>query len=119
MKADGDVWEQRALYYLEQQGLTLFTRNFMARTGELDLVMIENHRVVFVEVRKRRVSRFSNAAASVDAKKLARLRRTAMLLLKRYPELAGKPCRFDVIAFDPGQTNEVAPRWLRGVDSGF
>ena len=121
MKSDGDLWERRALRFLEQQGLQLITRNFRARTGELDLVMTDHHQVVFIEVRKRQRSRFSSAAASIDARKIARLRRTAMLLLQRYPGLAGKPCRFDVVAFDagPDTTAETTPRWLRGVDNGF
>lgn len=121
VKSDGDLWEQRALLFLEQQGLQLITRNFRARTGELDLVMTDRTHVVFIEVRKRQVSRFSSAAASIDARKMARLRRTAMLLLQQYPQLASKPCRFDVLAFDAPSDSmaSAAPRWLRGVDNGF
>jgi putative endonuclease len=55
--------EDRALAYLQTQGLVLITRNFRSRRGEIDLVMRDAATLVFVEVRKRRSQRFGGAAA--------------------------------------------------------
>jgi len=45
--------EERALAFLQRQGLTLVERNFLCKTGELDLVMRDGEHLVFVEVRER------------------------------------------------------------------
>lgn len=59
-------------------GWRLLARNYRLRGGELDLVFDDTDgTVVFVEVRQRASTRFGGAAESLDARKLARLRRTA------------------------------------------
>ena len=65
--------EDRALHYLQRQGLTLVQRNFRARGGEIDLVMRERDLLVLVEVRKRSSARYGDAAESVDARKRGRI----------------------------------------------
>lgn len=102
--------EDRALAYLQSQGLVLITRNFRSRRGEIDLVMRDAATLVFVEVRKRRSQRFGGAAASISATKQARLWRCAEFFLLRYP--AAPACRFDAVCIDG--TNLT---WLRHVFS--
>lgn len=120
MVVSGAEWEQRALDFLRAQGLTVLDRNFSAKTGELDLIMLDRGRVVFVEVRKRSWSRFASAAGSVDRAKQRRLQRTAAQYLQRHPALANRPCRFDVVAFDINRHSaDDKPQWLRGVLNGF
>lgn len=114
MRSVGDIWEQKALDFLLSQGLRLHTRNFIAKTGELDLVMTERDTTVFIEVRQRRQSRYSSAAGSIDRRKLEKLRRTAMIFLQQHPACARGPCRFDVIAFDTAPHRTNSPLWLRG-----
>jgi putative endonuclease len=115
---DGKSWEQRARRFLESRGLRTVHENFIARTGEIDLIMLDGQRLVFVEVRMRKASHFGNAAASVDGKKQARLKRTAMVFLQRFPNFASFTCRFDVIAWDInilGIHDDHQPQWLKGV----
>jgi len=102
--------EDRALAYLQSQGLVLITRNFRSRRGEIDLVMRDAATLVFVEVRKRRSQRFGGAAASISATKQARLWRCAEFFLQRYP--AAPACRFDAVCI--GGTNLT---WLRHIFS--
>ena len=61
----GQAAENAACVYLQAQGLTLLNRNFHARQGEIDLVMLEKTTLVFVEVRFRSRSDFGDAATSV------------------------------------------------------
>lgn len=103
---EGDAAEDRALHYLQQHGLTLMQRNFRCRGGEIDLIMQEAAVLVFVEVRKRADTRHGGAAASVTARKQARLIIAAQVFLQRYR--MPPACRFDVIAID-GNTIE----WLK------
>jgi putative endonuclease len=97
-QVEGDAAEERALLFLQAQGLTLVERNFRCKGGEIDLVMRDGGSLVFVEVRKRADTRHGGAAASVTARKQARLIVAAQLFLQRYR--MPPACRFDVIAID-------------------
>ena len=73
MSSRGDDAEQRAAAYLQLAGLKLVERNYRCRFGEIDLVLHEGSTVVFAEVRLRASARFGGAAASIDARKQAKL----------------------------------------------
>lgn len=102
----GDAAEERALHFLQQHGLVLVDRNFRCKGGEIDLVMRERNTLVFVEVRKRADTSYGGAAASITARKQARLIIAAQTYLQRYT--APPPCRFDVVAMDGEATD-----WLK------
>ncbi len=102
-KTLGDVFEMHALEFLRRRRMRLVARNVTCRGGEIDLVMLdERGALVFVEVRARRSRRYANAAASVDAKKRARLVLAAQHFLATWRG-AMPACRFDVVAFDAGR----------------
>ena len=108
--AQGTAAEDLALHYLEARGLTLVTRNFRCRTGELDLIMRDGEQLVFVEVRSRRDSRYGTPAESVTRTKQQRLLRAAALYLQR--QRLDLPCRFDVVAIlQPAGEPQV--EWIR------
>ncbi|HZW13741.1 MAG TPA: YraN family protein [Noviherbaspirillum sp.] len=99
-QVDGDAAEDRALHYLQQQGLKLVERNFRCKGGEIDIIMQDRGALVFVEVRKRANGRYGGAAASVTAGKQARLVVAAQTYLQRLRE---QPvCRFDIVAIENG-----------------
>lgn len=100
----GQLAEQAALEHLEQHQLTLITRNWRCRGGELDLVMQEGDTVVFVEVRYRRDDRFGGAIESVDARKRSRLILAAQKYLQQHTRWQKHPCRFDVVALKSAST---------------
>ena len=89
-------------------------RGVPARLGELDLIMRDDDHLVFVEVRYRSHAAWGGAAASVDARKQARLIRAAEQFLQQHPALARLACRFDVVALD----GEQPPDWLQGAFTG-
>jgi len=101
-KQKGDAAEDRALHYLQTQGLTLVHRNYRTPGrggGEIDLILREvDHTLVFVEVRKRSHAHHGGALASVTFVKQRRIVFAARhyLLKMRQPP----PCRFDVIALE-------------------
>ena len=94
----GRLGEDRALAHLQAQGLTLLERNFLCKSGEIDLIMQEGPTLVFVEVRQRAASRFGGAVYSVTPAKQQRLLRAAQCYLFRHK--IPPPCRFDLIAID-------------------
>ncbi|MFA7438182.1 YraN family protein [Castellaniella sp.] len=113
----GHAAEQRAIEYLHQQGLQILAANLRCRWGEIDLVALDGHVLVFIEVRERRTQSHGGAAASVNRRKQWRLIRTAQTLLPGLlrrldtdPRGMGPvpPCRFDVLAYENGR-----PHWIR------
>jgi putative endonuclease len=102
----GNTAEQMAADHLLRQGLTLVTRNYRCRGGEIDLIMRDGGTLVFIEVRARMRNDFGGAAASITAAKQARIILAARHYLARYRVDA--PCRFDAVLLQAGRL-----QWLR------
>lgn len=96
-RTDKGKWaEAQAATFLTDQGWTIVTRNFCIRGGEIDLIAYDNETLVFVEVRSRSSS---SPEESIDAKKVASIRRTAREYVKRMG-LSDPQIRFDLIAIE-------------------
>jgi putative endonuclease len=104
----GRAAERLAAEFLEAQGLKILERNFRCRAGEVDLIARDGHTIVFVEVRLRAGGAFGGAAASVDARKQAKVLRAARYYLAGKPE---QPCRCDVVALDRLAAERI--QWIR------
>jgi len=92
----GAYAEAEAKRYLQQQGLSFVCANYLCKGGEIDLVMRDEQRLIFVEVRHRKSNRYGSAAESVDNRKQNKLRHAAQHYLQQHPHSGS--CRFDVIA---------------------
>lgn len=107
-RATGDLAENSACAFLESQGFTIVTRNFLRRVGELDIVARAGDLLVIAEVRMRASDRYGGAAASIGPAKQKRIVATTSLLLQRHPELRKLRVRFDVLTVRDGQIE-----WIR------
>lgn len=111
---NGDDFEARSESLLRSYGLRILARNFRCKAGEIDLIACDDHRLLFVEVRARRHRSHGGAAASVNHAKQCRITRCAAFFLSRHPQWRNRPCRFDVIAWEPGQNNNtMEARWIQ------
>jgi len=110
----GEQAERQAESWLNQQGLTTVERNWRCRMGEIDLIMLAEDILVFVEVRFRSGAHHGGAAASVDPHKQRRLVAAARHYLRLRPEAAMRRCRFDVIAVQGQGQNEASIDWISG-----
>jgi len=111
--AVGAHWEKLALGHLKSAGLSLVTENFRCRMGEIDLVMLDQDCLVYVEVRYRKSHGFASAASSVDRHKQRKLTRAAAAFLGRHPQYCDHVMRFDVVAFDAAPDNQCTLQWLK------
>lgn len=109
--AAGRRAEEEALVYLKNQGLTLVERNYRCRMGEIDLIMEEGNRLVFVEVRYRADPRYGSALESVQGRKRARLIAAATHYLT-IGRLFDRPTRFDVIGLSPAGA-QLSLQWVK------
>jgi putative endonuclease len=85
--------EQIALDHLERLGYALVVRNHRTRFGELDLVVVDDRALVFVEVKTRRARHPSRAWESLHSAKRAQVRRMAAAYLAEAP---ARPVRRDI-----------------------
>ncbi|CAN5279391.1 YraN family protein [soil metagenome] len=104
--------EARARGFLESRGLKLIAQNYVCRSGELDLVMLDDDVLVIVEVRYRSRDDFVSAQESVDWRKQKRLARATEHFLLGRSSLQERPIRFDVVAV--AGDDEETMRWIRG-----
>lgn len=109
MSKSGALAEQLAAQYLQQQGLKLLQTNYSCRYGEIDLILQDGDIHVFAEVRLRSSTAFGGAAASIDARKQAKLLRTAQHYLSSFKNIP--PCRFDAVLMQTTDINKI--EWIK------
>lgn len=101
--------ENTAFQYLLERGLRPVARNFRRRGGEIDIIMLDEHCLVFIEVRYRRNKSFTQPGLTVDTRKQRKLVRTAALFIAMHRRWARHVMRFDVVAIE----GENPPHWIR------
>lgn len=99
MNSKGELYEQLALDYLQQQGLSLVCRNFQCKAGEIDLVMRQGEQLLFIEVKYRAGNAFGGALAAVTVAKQQKLLRAVRWYLQQHGG-HNQPCRIDVLAIE-------------------
>ena len=89
--------EKRAQKFLKKQGCTTLAKNYLCKTGELDLVMTETDgAIIFVEVKTRSTEDFAEPEDAITTSKKQRMSRAAQYFLNSY-NIENRPCRFDVV----------------------
>lgn len=93
----GQQAEDFACHYLKKQGLSLITRNYACRLGEIDLIMQDKDVLVFIEVRYRHNLKFGHSLETVHSGKQSKLIKTAKYYLQFHSMPANNTYRFDVL----------------------
>ena len=106
----GQEHEALAERYLLAKGMTIRTRNYRCKSGEIDLIAEHNGTLVFVEVRYRGPTSLVSSEESVTVTKQRRIIRAAQhYLLRQRVEL---PCRFDVLAINRTALGRPKIHWI-------
>jgi putative endonuclease len=87
----------------------LLHTNYRCRFGEIDLILQDGETHVFAEVRLRSSAAFGGAAASIDARKQAKLLKTAQFYLAGFRQIP--PCRFDAILMQSADLKQI--EWIK------
>lgn len=106
----GQLAEDLAARFLEEQGLIVLARNYRCRGGEVDLICRDRRALVFVEVRLRSNPDFGGAAASITRDKQARIILAAEHYLATLTT-ANVDCRFDCVLLDRLSPDSI--EWIR------
>lgn len=93
----GKQGENLAVSYLTKHGYRILQRNFKVRYGEIDIIALYDHTLIFVEVKTREDTSFGAPEEAVTPRKLREVVRTAQFFKSLHPELP-ESMRIDVIA---------------------
>jgi len=93
----GKIGEALAIEHFKARGYEVRAQNYRTRSGEIDLIVQRGKRVVFVEVKTRRSSKFGIPQAAVTPTKQRQISKIALSYLQRH-NLLDVPCQFDVVA---------------------
>lgn len=78
----GRKGEEIALEYLQKKGYELVDQNYSTKIGpkgEIDLIMRDKDRLIFVEVKYKQDDRFGLPEEMIDNRKLAQVKRIAQI----------------------------------------
>ena len=103
----GAQYEDLALQFLLDQGLTLIASNYRCKCGELDLIMEDKGALIIVEVRYRKNNRYGSALESVTKTKQTRIVAATKYYIMTHK--IDQPIRFDVVAI----TGSSHPDWVK------
>ncbi|MCL1831559.1 MAG: YraN family protein [Oscillospiraceae bacterium] len=93
----GEFGELAACEHLVSQNYDIIARNYRKRCGEIDIVALNAHEVVFVEVKCRKYDSLVEGIESVNHTKQAKIEKTAKAFLAENPQFYEMNARFDVI----------------------
>lgn len=96
----GSDAEQQALLWLQRRGLKAVAQNFNCRSGEVDLIGIDDDTLAFIEVRYRGDGTRGSAAESIDRRKQQKIITAARYFLHNNARYNNMPCRFDAVLSD-------------------
>ena len=80
-RAKGNLAEEKACKFLDENGFTIVERNFYSRFGEIDIIALKDEVLHFVEVKSG--LDFESAIQNITPKKLSRLIRTGDVYIKK------------------------------------
>lgn len=110
----GQDIERKACDWLKLQGLRQLEQNYLCKYGEIDIVMLDQQQIVFVEVRFRKHNSYGGAVASVDWRKQNKIVKTAAHYLMVNSRRADLACRFDVVAAQANINNtKIDWTWIK------
>lgn len=92
-------------------------KNFRTRRGEIDLIMLDNDTLVFVEVKYRKSTAFGIPQETITPRKRERIIAAALAYLQDRSLGENHPIRFDAIAVcgNSFESNAIQIDWLRNI----
>ena len=112
-KRKGLHYESQAREYLERRGLKLVTENYQCRFGEIDLVMLEQEALCFIEVKYRKSLSFGGAISAIPPQKQRKIVKTALFFMAGNSKMARRAIRFDALIIQQGPAQESSVNWIQ------
>lgn len=98
LRSVGTKYENIAVSYLKKSGYNVIDKNYRCRSGEIDIICVDQFgTVVFTEVKYRENEKCGDPLEAVDFRKQQQIIKTALYFMMKNPLLSEKQFRFDVI----------------------
>jgi len=111
----GKKGENRAVQALEAAGMSIITRNFRSRMGEIDIIALDGETLVFIEVKAWSALGIENLSYSINPKKQGKIIETAKYFLSIYRQYYGRAIRFDVVFVGTEAVTHLASAFTENV----
>lgn len=108
----GKQAEEQALNFLQQYGLQPLEKNYRTARGEIDLIMLDDETIVFIEVRARSNDVYMKPLESIDHRKTQRIIYASNHYLQRQKMSNDNSCRFDIVVLT-GNNNRPKIEWIK------
>lgn len=92
----GKFGERLAIFFLQKKGFVLIAKNYRKRVGELDLIMIKNNVLHFIEVKTRTNENYGSGADAVNEFKQRKLVKMSEIFLSENPKFDRLQFQIDV-----------------------
>lgn len=112
-KSKGLHYESLAKEYLLERGLSLLNTNFHCRYGEIDLIMLQQEVLCFIEVKFRNSLGFGGAASAISAQKQNKIVKSAQYFLSVNKKLAQHAMRFDALLIQQQASKDHNINWIQ------
>lgn len=110
----GESAEQDACKFLIKNKLKLITKNYRCKFGEIDIIMLDEQSLVFVEVRYRNNSQYGSGAESITISKQKKLIKAASHYLQQNKKTSRYAARFDVISMSADTSSKESKiDWIK------
>lgn len=92
----GQEFEDKAIEYLKKKKYKILNRNYRTRLGEIDIIVIKDKNLVFIEVKGGK--EFPPPYLRITPQKIRKIHITINSFLRENPELEYETARIDVIS---------------------
>lgn len=116
MRDKGHAYETLALDWLTEKGLTPVTQNYHCRYGEIDLIMLDQDVLCFIEVKYRKNNTYGGSAYSIPYSKQQKITRTALCYLSEIKKFQNSSYRFDAFFIQTSNQQESI-NWIKNAFS--
>ena len=107
--------EDEAVGLLESAGFTIITRNFRAKTGEIDIIADDHGTLAFIEVKAWNTLGIEDLEYAVDHRKQKKIVQTAKFFLENHREYSNRQSRFDIVFIGQGFSRHLASAFMESV----
>ena len=97
---------------MKQSGLKLLEKNYRTPRGEIDLIMLDDETIVFIEVRARSSDAYMKPLESIDKHKLENIIFASTHYLQKIKAGNDSTCRFDVVVLT-GAQRQSKIEWIK------
>jgi putative endonuclease len=111
----GKKGEDKAIEALKTAGMSVITRNFRSKQGEIDIIALDGETLVFTEVKAWSKFGIDNLAYSISQKKQRRIIETAKYFLSINRQYYGRAIRFDVVFIGNESVTHLASAFMERV----